>query len=212
MEAMDNISRPKMRILMSVVVSCAAVVVGLADITGGLEQYEIWEIVAGVGFCLLPSYFLYTFSATSGRYKKWNRLIATTALIAASLVILGDAVPLFGVSPVMWFAGGSHVTPSALVQHPFIYNHQQVEIDGYLATNDRGWCVLEVGTAGEFRSSVIVLASKGLKCKPDSAQRVWASVSGKFQVYETSKGFDIPYVLMNAQGIPVALHATSNGT
>jgi hypothetical protein len=212
MEAMDNISRPKMRIFMRVVASCGAVGAGLANITRGLEQYEIWDIVAGAGFCLLPSYFLYASFATSGWYKKRKRLISTTALIGMALVILGDAVPMFGINPVMWLAGGSHATPSALVQHPFIYNHQQVETNGYLATNDRGECVLEVGGAGESRSSVIVLASRGLKCKPDSAQRVWASVSGRFQVYETSKGFDIPYALMNAQGIPVSLRGANNGT
>jgi hypothetical protein len=105
----------------------------------------------------------------------------------------------------MWLVGGSHVTPSALIQHPFIYNHQQVETDGYVATNDRGGCVLEAGAADEPKDSVIALAFEGRRCKPDSAQRQWASVSGTFRVYETSKSFDIPYALMNAQSIPVTL-------
>jgi hypothetical protein len=205
MEAMDNVSRPKMPILMSVVASCGAVAAGLANIASGLDQYEIWDIVAGVGFCLLPSYFLYASSASSSWHKKRIRLVATAAVIAAALVILGDVARISGINPVKWLVGGSRVAPSTLIQHPFIYNHQQVETDGYLATNDRGWCVLEAGAASEPRSSVIALASKGLRCKPASAQREWASVSGIFRAYKTSKGFDIPYVLTDAQGISATL-------
>jgi hypothetical protein len=202
MEAMDNISRPQMGIFMSVVASCGSVAVGLANIASGLEWYEVGDIVAGVGFCLLPCYFLYASSASSSWHKKRIRLVATAAVMAAAFVILGDVARISGINPVKWLVGGSHVAPSTLIQHPFIYNHQQVETDGFVARNDRGWCVLEEGAASEPQANVIALSFKGLGCKPDLPQRGWESVSGTFRVYKTSKGFDIPYALMNAQSIP----------
>lgn len=177
------------------------------NIASGIEQYEVGDILAGVGFCLLPSY-LYVSSKIGGRHERPYRWVSATVLIAFALTIVGSAMPIFGINPVMWIAGGSHVTPSALIQHPFIYNHQHVETDGYLATNEYGGCMVEVGPAAESQppaTNVIVLVSNGLRCKPDAPKRIRVSVSGTFRVFNTAKGFDIPFWLENAKGIPAAL-------
>lgn len=207
---MNENSKPKMPVWMSAVACCAMAVSGLVQITSGLRRWEAWSIVEGVGLCLLPSY-VYEISASDVASKRRTlgyRLAAATYAVAVALVMLGVSAPLIGINPVIGFAGGSHVTPSTLVGHPFIYNHQQVETDGYIVTNDRGWCMLEVG---EANGGVIVLAARGLRCKTDSTQRIWASLSGTFEVIRTSKGSDIPYALIDVRGIPATLRGADTG-
>lgn len=203
---MDSRRNRNLPTIVIVIIGLGYLVLGVHQITRGVSEYDAWEIMAGIGTCLLAL----VVAPTLGRSRQTRELsprLERSLLVAGVIVCVLEAsafaAMVLEATPAAVLGLETRVTPVDLVRHPFLYNNQRVQVTGYLSSRD-DWCTLEptdrpAAATPHHAANTLFLAMYSTQCSPPVAPPPRVRVSGTFQAERTRRNWNRPYVLAHAR-------------